>query len=169
MSGVSRRDILRQLGVGAILLPGQMTTVEGEAKQDPRVIRRRIAAIGGVRLINTIQVNHFALYGHYLPLDEMGRTPVIQRVGPHPLLADGVPSCWEGVIPGFHLSVKVLPESPWYSVEARDRTTDRYFAYRSDAYGVIVRSHEIVDASFGATLLRTATCVQRSPAGLSAD
>jgi hypothetical protein len=85
---------------------------------------------------------------------------VISGIGAHPILASGIPRTWEHAVSGFRLTANTSSDLQWYAVEAREEG-DRFYAYRSDASGLIVRVRDIVDLRPGQVSLRTEAFVKR--------
>jgi hypothetical protein len=147
MKGLDRRELLKRLGVTAVLLPSRMLRVETQETVPMWVLERRRAAISALRIINTIQLNHFAEHKAFLGLDELPMSPIAAELKNHPLLSSA-PTDWASLVPGFRITLETAVGRCAYEVEARE-VQEQYYAYRTDNRGLILRCHDLSDSRSG--------------------
>jgi hypothetical protein len=143
MTKFQRRTFLKRLGVVGAALETVTWVPTAAAEPSPAELRRH-AAIFGLRILNTLQMNNQKKYKQYLPVSILLQLPEaeyyaadVNRILKTPLINIDSARAGGDLIPGFGIGIQALflpsLNRDMYQLVA----TDRSLTFKSDENGVI--------------------------------
>lgn len=102
---------------------------------------RRKAAVNAVRLINSLEVTHYAQFRQYVPFEELITSPATRRFLDSPAYKAVSLRPNTDLLPGFEL--KLTTDRASYSLSLRDKSDRCQFTFFSGDRGVIHQGYPI--------------------------